>query len=70
MSSPVKLHSVAEQKRALFTVGLISKHFDFVDIVTDAVHVCILLGVYYFDNGHFILNSLLDNCTEVFEVFV
>ena len=44
MSSPAKALNVCEHNRALFTVGLISKHFDLADIVDETTHVCILLG--------------------------
>ena len=45
MSSPPRPVSVAELKRALFTIGLITKHFDFADVVAETAGVCILLGV-------------------------
>ena len=45
MSSPARALSVVELNRALFTVGLISKHFDFADIVDETTRVCILLAV-------------------------
>ena len=45
MPPPVRAYSAADRKRALFTIGLISKHFDFADIVVDTIRVCILHGV-------------------------
>ena len=43
--SPVRAYSVKELKRALFTIGLIAKHFDFAHIAVETANVCILLGV-------------------------
>ena len=37
---PARSPDVAELNRALFTIGLISKHFDFADIIDDTTHVC------------------------------
>jgi len=45
VSLTVRTHNVAELKRALFTIGVISKHFEFVDILAEKAHVCILLDV-------------------------
>jgi len=44
-SSPAKALSIVKLNRALFTVGLISKHFDFANIVDEATRVCIQLVV-------------------------
>jgi len=44
--SPVKTYSAVEPKRALFTIGLIAKHFDFADIAVETTDVCILLGLH------------------------
>lgn len=46
MLSPVKTYSAVEPKRALFTIGLIAKHFDFADIAVETTDVCILLGLH------------------------
>ena len=41
----MKTYSVAELKRALFTIGLIAKHFDFADIAVETSDVCIVFGL-------------------------
>ena len=48
--SPPKTQNIAELRRALFTIGLIMKHFDLADIVADTTAVrnllcCGLIGV-------------------------
>ena len=45
MSTPARPVDVSGVNRALFTVGLISKHFDLADIVDETARVCILLGI-------------------------
>jgi len=39
--SPLRTHNVAELNRSLFTIGLISNHFDFADIVPEMDRVCV-----------------------------
>jgi len=42
---------IAELKRALFTIGLITKHFDFANVVetTQTNRVCTFLYIYCFN---------------------
>lgn len=58
MSSVVRGDKTAKEKRALFTIGLISKHFDFANVVDDTTrvrysvcHSMIIIRVLYFTLG-------------------
>jgi len=45
MSSHARPLNDAELKRALFTIGLITKHFDFANVVDETTRVCTFLYV-------------------------